>query len=176
MRTTTIRGAAAVALALLALAGCGSSTTYGGGSATGTSSSSAAMSKAALATAKTGVGTVVVDAQGRTVYVFDKDTPGSGSSACTGGCLAKWPPVVAASGTPTASGVTGQLGTITRTDGTKQVTLAGMPLYLYAGDSHAGDVTGQGVGGVWWAVAPDGSKISAAASSSSSAPATTGGY
>jgi predicted lipoprotein with Yx(FWY)xxD motif len=174
MRTTWIRKAA-VALALLALAGCGSSS-YGGGSATGTSSSSAAASKAALATAKTDVGTVVVDAQGRTVYVFDKDTAGSGSSACTGDCQAKWPPVKAASGKPTASGVTGQLGTITRTDGTKQVTLAGMPLYLFAGDSHAGDVTGQGVGGVWWAVAPDGSKISAAAASSSSAPAVTGGY
>ena len=174
MRTTSIRRAA-VALALLALAGCGSST-YGGGSANGTSSSSAASSsKAELTTAKTGLGTVVVDAQGRTVYVFDKDTAGSGASACSGDCLAKWPPVQAASDTPTVSGVTGKLGTITRDDGTKQVTLAGMPLYLFAGDSHAGDVTGQGVGGVWWAVSPDGAKITgSAAASSSAAPPMTG--
>jgi predicted lipoprotein with Yx(FWY)xxD motif len=165
----------AVALALLALAGCGSSS-YGGGSAAGTTSpSAAASSKADLKTADSSLGKVVVAADGRTVYVFDKDTPGSGKSVCSGDCLAKWPPVQATSGEPTVDGVTGQLGTITRDDGTKQVTLGGMPLYLYSGDSHAGDVTGQSVGGVWWAVAPDGTKITAAAASSS-APAYSGGY
>jgi predicted lipoprotein with Yx(FWY)xxD motif len=178
MRTTSIRRGA-VALALLALAGCGSST-YGGGTAAGTSSSSAASSAASaktdLKTADTGLGKVVVDADGRTVYVFDKDTPGSGTSACTAACLAKWPPVVATSGKPTVSGVTGQLGTITRDDGTKQVTLAGMPLYLFAGDSHAGDVTGQAVGGIWWAVSPSGTKITAAAASSSSSAGSGTGY
>jgi predicted lipoprotein with Yx(FWY)xxD motif len=61
-----------------------------------------------------------------------------------------------------ADGVTGKLGTITRDDGTKQVTLGGMPLYLYSGDSHAGDVTGQAVGGSWWAVSPDGTKVTGA--------------
>jgi predicted lipoprotein with Yx(FWY)xxD motif len=161
-------------MALLALAGCGSS--YGGGSAASTSSSSSASSSnAALKTAQTDLGKVVVDADGRTVYVFDKDTAGSGNSACTGACLAKWPPVQATSATPTGSGVTGQLGTIKRDDGTEQVTLAGMPLYLYTGDSHAGDVTGQAVGGVWWVVSPDGKKVTAAATSSSSpAPPMTG--
>lgn len=176
MRTTSIRRAA-VALALVALAGCGSST-YGGSSATGSSSSSASSSaaKADLTTAKTSLGAVVVDAQGRTVYVFDKDTAGSGTSACTGACLAKWPAVQAASGQPTGSGVTGKLGTIKRDDGTMQVTLAGMPLYSFAGDSHAGDVTGEGVGGLWWAVAPDGSKVTAAAASSSSTSPSGTGY
>jgi predicted lipoprotein with Yx(FWY)xxD motif len=160
-------------MALLALAGCGSS--YGGGSAAGTSSSSASSSNAELKTAQTDLGKVVVDADGRTVYVFDKDTAGSGTSACTGACLAKWPPVQATSDKPTGSGVTGRLGTIKRDDGTEQVTLAGMPLYLYAGDSHAGDVTGQAVGGVWWVVSPDGKKVTAAAASSSSpAPPMTG--
>jgi len=174
MRTTSIRRSA-VALALLALAGCGSST-YGGGSAAGTSSSSSAASaKADLKTADTGLGKVVVNADGRTVYVFDKDTAGSGTSACTGPCLAKWPPVVAMSAKPTASGVMGELGTIKRDDGSMQVTLAGLPLYLFAGDSHAGDVTGQAVGGTWWAVSPSGTKItSAAAKTSSSSPSGTG--
>lgn len=161
MRTTSIRKGA-VALGLLALAGCGS-TTYGGTSSAGTSSaagsSSSAASSAVLKASSTSLGKVVVDSGGRTVYVFDKDKPGAGSSACTAACLAKWPPVPASSSTPTGDGVSGKLGTITRDDGTKQVTLGGMPLYLYAGDSHAGDVTGQAVGGVWWAVGPDGTKI-----------------
>ena len=174
MRTTSIRRGA-VALALLALAGCGSS--YGGGSAASiSSSSSASASNAVLKTAQTDLGKVVVDADGRTVYVFDKDTAGSGTSACTGPCLAKWPPVQATSGSPTGSGVTGQLGTIKRDDGTEQVTLAGMPLYLYSGDSHAGDVTGQAVGGTWWVVSPDGKKIAGAAAPSSSAPPPMTGY
>jgi predicted lipoprotein with Yx(FWY)xxD motif len=175
VRTTSIRRGAA-ALALLALAGCGSST-YGGGSSAGTSSSSgAAASKAVLATAGSALGKVVVDADRRTVYVFDKDTAGSGTSACTGACLAKWPPVKATSGDLTADGVTGKVGTISREDGSKQITLGGMPLYLYSGDSHAGDVTGQAVGNVWWAVSPAGTKIAGAPASSSrsAAPPMTG--
>jgi predicted lipoprotein with Yx(FWY)xxD motif len=175
VRTTSIRRGAA-ALALLALAACGSST-YGGGSSSGTSSSSgAAASHAVLATANSDLGRIVVDADGRTVYVFDKDTAGSGSSACTGDCAAKWPPVAATSGDLPVDGVTGKVGTITRADGSKQVTLEGMPLYLYAGDSHAGDVTGQAVGNLWWAVSPAGTKITGAPASSSSsvAPPMTG--
>jgi predicted lipoprotein with Yx(FWY)xxD motif len=163
-----------VALALLALAGCGSSS-YGGGSAAGTSSSSAPSAKADLKTADTSLGKVVVDADGRTVYVFDKDTAGSGTSACTAACLSMWPPVVATSTKPTGSGVTGQLGTIKRSDGTEQVTLAGLPLYMYSGDAKAGDVKGQAVLGIWWAVSPSGTKVTTAAAKSSSA-AYSGGY
>jgi predicted lipoprotein with Yx(FWY)xxD motif len=164
-------------LALLALAGCGSSTGGGDTSSAGSSSSasSASTSNAVLSTAKSSLGTIVVDHSGRTVYVFDKDTAGSGKSVCSGDCLAKWPPVMADSDTPAVDGVKGEVGTITRDDGTKQVTLKGMPLYLYAADSKAGDVAGQAVLGIWWVVAPDGAKITAAAASSSSAaPAATG--
>ena len=161
MRTTSIRRGA-VGLALLALAGCGSSTHGGGSSAGSSSSAGTASSDAVLKAAGTDLGKVVVDSGGRTVYVFDKDTPGSGTSACTAACLTKWPPVPAPSGKLTADGVTGKIDTITRDDGTKQVTLGGMPLYLYSGDSQAGDVTGQAVGGIWWAVSPDGAKITGA--------------
>jgi predicted lipoprotein with Yx(FWY)xxD motif len=81
-------------------------------------------------------------------------------SACAGQCIAQWPAVVADSSTPKVDGVTGKVGTITGTDGKLQVTVNGLPLYTFAGDSSAGDVTGQGVGGIWWAVGADGNKIS----------------
>ena len=170
MRTTSIRTAAA-ALALLALAGCGSSADGDGSSSGGDSGGGVA--NAVVATADSDLGEIVVDADGRTVYVFDKDTADSGLSACTGDCLDKWPPVTADSDDPAVDGVTGEIGTITRDDGSRQVTLGGMPLYLYAGDSQAGDVTGQAVGGIWWVVAADGTKVSAAPTSE---PAAVPGY
>ena len=169
----TATWAAVVAAGVLALAGCGSSDDN---SASGSSSSSgdgSSASDAVLSTADSDLGTIVVDADGRTVYVFDKDTAGSGTSACSGDCLAKWPAVTADSDAPAVDGVSGDVGTITRDDGSTQVTLDGMPLYLYAGDSQAGDVTGQAVGGIWWVVAPDGRKIAEAATS---APAAIPGY
>jgi predicted lipoprotein with Yx(FWY)xxD motif len=151
-----------LALGMLTVAGCGDS--GGGNSAAGTSSpsSSAAVAKAVLATAHSDLGTIVVDGARMTVYVFDKDTPNSGKSACSGDCLAKWPAVTSDSDSPTVDGVTGTVGTITRDDGTKQVTLDGLPLYLWANDNAPGDVTGQGVGGVWWVVGADGAKITTA--------------
>src|SRR4051794_6582252 len=141
MRTTSIRAAAAV-LGLLVLAGCGSNSSGDDTASGGSSASSESSSAAVLKTADSDLGEIVVDADGRTVYVFDKDTAGSGKSACSGDCLAKWPAVTADSDAPAVDGVSGEIGTITRDDGTTQVTLGGMPLYLYAADSHAGDVTG----------------------------------
>lgn len=119
-----------------------------------------------LATAETPLGEIVVDGDGRTVYVFDNDTADSGKSACSGTCLAAWPPVATTSDSPAVDGVTGEVDTITRDDGSLQITLDGLPLYRYAPDEAAGDVTGQGVSGVWWVVGPDGAKIDTAADSS----------
>ncbi|WP_434620363.1 COG4315 family predicted lipoprotein [Arthrobacter sp. A5] len=120
-----------------------------------------------LKTASTSLGTVVVDGKGMTVYFFDKDTPNTGKSACSAGCLAAWPAVSAASAAPVVTGVQGKVGTITRSDGTLQVTINGLPVYTYAEDSAAGDVKGQGVGGIWWAVTPEGSKVAPAQTGSS---------
>ncbi|SEA96605.1 COG4315 family predicted lipoprotein [Leifsonia sp. 21MFCrub1.1] len=172
---TLAAGAAAV---LLALAAC--STTGGGGySAPGSGAStpsspsgSSGISAVALKTGSTTLGTVVVDGKGLTAYVFDKDTAGSGMSVCSGQCATQWPAIETGSAHPTVQGVTGTVGTITGVDGKKQVTLDGHPLYTYAGDSSAGDVTGQGFGGIWWVVGPDGAKIT----SSSSTPSSGGGY
>jgi predicted lipoprotein with Yx(FWY)xxD motif len=101
------------------------------------------------------VGMLVVAANGMTVYTFDKDVANSGTSACTGGCITKWPALtVPAGSTPTgASGVTGKLGTITRADdSTLQVTYNGKPLYFFTGDKAAGDSNGIYTG--WSAVKP----------------------
>ncbi|GEK23413.1 COG4315 family predicted lipoprotein [Cellulomonas xylanilytica] len=112
-----------------------------------------------LATAETSLGTVVVDGEGMTAYYFSKDVKDSGTSACAGDCLTAWPPITTESGTPTVEGVTGEVGTITGTDGSTQITIDGRPVYTFAQDAAPGDVNGQGVNDVWWAIAPDGSEI-----------------
>lgn len=128
---------------------------------------------AALATATAGnLGTIVVDGTGRTLYVYDVDTAKPSKSNCNGACATAWPPLMAGTGMPKVTGVNPSLvGTVTRSDGSKQVTLAGWPLYYYANDAKAGDTTGQAVGGTWWVVAPNGTKITTQASSGSN-----GGY
>jgi len=102
------------------------------------------------------LGTVLVaGSSGMTLYVFLSDVKDSGKSACSGGCIQKWPAlIVPAGGTPTGgAGVTGELGTITREDdGTLQVTYNGLPLYFYEDDTAPGDANGVYTG--WEAVKP----------------------
>lgn len=161
------------------LAGCGSTATptpaassaaaATSSSAGSSTSSTSAASAAAVKVASTSLGDVVVDAKGMTLYMFTKDTQGSGKSSCSGQCLVAWPPLFA-DGTPTADGVTGTLGTIDTADGKKQVTLDGWPLYYYAKDTKAGDTTGQDVGKVWFVLDKAGTPIKPPAG------ATTTGY
>lgn len=100
------------------------------------------------------LGTFLVDNNGMTLYIFKKDTPGV--SACSGSCVTLWPPLAAANGAaPQAgTGVSGTLGTITRADGIVQVTYNNQPLYYFSGDKAAGDTKGQGIGNVWYVIAP----------------------
>ena len=160
MRTTRWTTATTALAAGFLLTGCGGGGDGGGGFASSSPGGDGA--SAALATADSDLGEIVVDAEGRSVYVFDEDEPGSGESACTGGCLEQWPPVLADDEEPTAEGVDAELGTLERDDGALQLTLDGSPLYRFAGDGSPGDVTGQAVGDVWWVVAPDGEKITEA--------------
>jgi predicted lipoprotein with Yx(FWY)xxD motif len=164
----------AAAALMAALAGCGGSpgtTTTAAPSASATSPAVASAPPTAttaapavdLMTASSSAGRIVVDAKGMSLYFFTKDTKDSGTSACTGGCLAAWPPALTTAATPSAEGVTGTLGTITTPDGAKQLTLNGMPLYYYAKDKKAGDVTGQGVGDAWYLSDPAGGMIKTAA-------------
>ena len=103
------------------------------------------------------MGDVVTDERGWILYRFDNDKPKPPKSNCRGDCAKVWPPVVAddqeLEGLDAA-----KVGTVTRDDGTKQVTLGGWPLYYYIGDKQPGAWTGQNVGKVWFAVSPDGSK------------------
>jgi predicted lipoprotein with Yx(FWY)xxD motif len=157
--------AGVVGVAVLGLAGltaCGSDNSSAGSSSSSSSSAAASPSTGAaakLATASVaGLGNIVVDGNGRTVYVYDKDT--AGKSNCEGGCLAKWPAVAAGAGTPQLTGIDASLvSTITRSDGSKQLAINGLPLYLFASDSQAGEAKGQAVGGIWWVVGADGKKI-----------------
>ncbi|XVV01817.1 hypothetical protein ACQPW3_31150 [Actinosynnema sp. CA-248983] len=114
----------------------------------------------ALTTASVGkLGTVLTDKDGMTLYRFDKDTAKPPTSNCDGDCAAKWPPLLVESENFEVQGVDkGLVGTVTRKDGTRQVTVAGWPLYLFAEDKVCGEAKGHGVGGVWFAAKPDGSK------------------
>jgi predicted lipoprotein with Yx(FWY)xxD motif len=129
-------------------------------------------SDVALATADVGeFGEIVVNGDGRTLYLFTKDTADPPKSNCNGDCAAAWPPVEAGSGTPKVEGIDDSLvGTVTRDDGTEQLTINGWPLYLFAKDTKAGEAKGQAVGDVWWVVNADGKKVT------KKAAVTSGGY
>jgi predicted lipoprotein with Yx(FWY)xxD motif len=173
------------------LAACGSSGTSSGASGSSSSSAPAASSGSGAAattastsatgikTAKTSSGTVLTTAQGRTIYWFAIDTPAK--SNCTGSCATFWPPLTGKPSMAASASLTGKFGTIKRAGGTLQATYDGHPLYLYKGDTAAGQVHGNGLnasGGRWWATTPTGAKLTAAAKpkASSSSSGSGGGY
>jgi predicted lipoprotein with Yx(FWY)xxD motif len=167
----TVLGIAAIPLAAFAVAGCGGSSNSQ--SSTPSVPKLASGRAATIGVSGTSVGNVLVNSQGRTVYLFKKDT--STTSTCTGACASSWPPV-RATGKPTAAGgaKASMLGTTKRSDGKPQVTYHGHPLYLFSGDQKPGDVKGQGVnafGAVWWTVSSAGNQVTTKPSSGS-----TGGY
>ncbi|WP_433611594.1 COG4315 family predicted lipoprotein [Dactylosporangium sp. CA-139114] len=104
------------------------------------------------------MGKVVTDQDGFVLYRFDKDTAKPPKSNCVDKCAQVWPPAIT-DGNPDLSGVDPSVvGTVTRADGARQITLAGWPVYRYIGDPKPGAWKGQNVGGVWFVVAPDGKK------------------
>jgi predicted lipoprotein with Yx(FWY)xxD motif len=138
-------------LALLAvsavLAACGSGSSYGGGSKSDSSGSSDAKSAVVSSADKAKVGSVIVDAQGRTLYRFTAEA--QGVPVCTGDCVGTWPPALASS----ATGLPKHVATVKRPDGGQlQLTYDGHPLYRYAGDQSKADANGEGVGGQWYVV------------------------
>jgi predicted lipoprotein with Yx(FWY)xxD motif len=160
-----LASAAGLALAPLAIAACGG----GGATASTTPAKTTSRSPTGIVTGRTALGTILVDSQGRTLYLFTRDS--GTTSMCSGPCATAWPPLVA-TGAPTAtSGANAALlGTSKRADGTTQVTYNGHPLYRFVKDRNAGETNGQGVtafGGSWFAVTAAGNEAGQASSSNS---------
>jgi predicted lipoprotein with Yx(FWY)xxD motif len=154
--------AGVVAVMLVAAASSGGGNRNGGGlygAGPATTAGGAAMG-AAVDLRDTKLGQTLVDAQGRTLYLFEADS--AGKSNCHGACASAWPPYLSSGAPQAGTGVAGgQLGTIPGAGGA-QVTYHGHPLYHYAGDSQPGDATGQGLdqfGARWFVVAPSGDRI-----------------
>jgi len=117
---------------------------------------------ATVATADNALGTLLVDADGKTLYVFVPDN--AGDSTCYDACATAWPPLVTEGDPAAGEGITAtDLGTTARTDGATQVTFKGWPLYYFVADAAAGETKGQGLNDVWWVVGPDGTMIGAPA-------------
>jgi predicted lipoprotein with Yx(FWY)xxD motif len=115
------------------------------------------------------LGPFLTDVSGMTLYTYQRDQPDV--STCTGGCAVSWPPLMA-SGDPIAPpDLAGTLGTLIRPDGSVQLSLNHQPLYYYSRDAQPGDVTGQGVGGVWFVASPGMAPDAAAAAAPAAAPA-----
>jgi predicted lipoprotein with Yx(FWY)xxD motif len=147
----------AVGAFTLTVAACG-----GGGSGQSAGSMPQPSASGQPVSAQTsGLGTILVNSQGRTLYQFGNDT--KNKSACTGACTTNWPYAPAPDKLPTSlPGVTGTLSTTTRDDGHRQLTVAGHPLYTFVGDSAPGQTNGQGInlnGGVWTVVSPAGAPL-----------------
>jgi predicted lipoprotein with Yx(FWY)xxD motif len=156
---TFLASAAVIPLTALAVAACG-----GGGAASAAPAPPKTTSgaPATVGVAKTGLGNILVDSRGRTLYLFkaDKGT----KSACSGACAVAWPPLRAGGKLTVGSRAKRSLvGSTARSDGKPQVTYNGHPLYLYVDDQKPGDTHGQGVtafGAKWFALTPGGTQIS----------------
>jgi predicted lipoprotein with Yx(FWY)xxD motif len=157
---------ASVAAAGIALAACGSSGGSGGAYGAPSVASSSASSTAVSAPATVAVGTsklgkILVDGNGRTLYLFEADT--GNSSSCSGACATAWPPFTTSGAPRAGAGVAANLlGTTMRPDGQQEVTYHGHPLYYYVGDAGPGAVNGQGINGFgakWYVLGPTGEKI-----------------
>jgi predicted lipoprotein with Yx(FWY)xxD motif len=161
----------AAALLSIALAACSNSSTTNAAGGGSSSSSSGAGVTVQLAT-NDQFGSILTNSEGRSLYMFENDT--TSKSTCNEGCAPTWP-ALTVSGPPTAGdGVDmSLLSTSVRNDGATQVTYDGHPLYIYSGDTAAGDTNGEGIGGIWFLVSAKGEAVQGGASSSSSS---SGGY
>jgi predicted lipoprotein with Yx(FWY)xxD motif len=125
-----------------------------------------------------GLGPVLTDQAGRTLYLFTRDGRGSGKSTCDTACARTWPPLLVTGRSTVAEDIdTGLVGQITRADGSRQVTVGGWPVYTYAQDGAPGEATGHGAGNTWYAMEPNGCRVDPQRRPDTSlATVSTGGY
>jgi predicted lipoprotein with Yx(FWY)xxD motif len=162
-RSITFLASATAVFAASAVAGCGS----GGGNANGSSAppKTANGHAATVGVANEKLGKILVDSQGRTLYLFKRDS--GTKSTCTGACAVDWPPLRATSKPTVGGGANASVvATSARSDGKPQVTYNGHPLYLFSGDQSPNDTKGQGVnafGGLWYALSSSGNEVTTSA-------------
>jgi predicted lipoprotein with Yx(FWY)xxD motif len=171
-RIISLNSLALAVLAALTVAACGGSSSAPPARALPKSSSGHAVT---VGVANTTLGTILVDSQGRTLYLFKRD---SGTrSSCFGECASNWPPL-RAHGKPTVAGgaKASLVATTSRSDGPREVTYNRHPVYLFVGDKQPGDTNGQGLtafGGAWLVVSPSGNAVT---NQSSGSGGDNGGY
>jgi len=158
-----IAAAASLIIAIVVVGCAGSNSSYSSGPNGSTVPASGSKGTAVVGVGQTSLGPALVDGNGRTLYLFEKDT--NTGSTCDGECATFWPPLVT-TGKPLAGdgALASKLGTIERTDGKTEVSYNGHPLYYYVGDTKAGDTTGQGLdlfGAEWNVLSAAGTKIEA---------------
>lgn len=174
---TLLAAVLAVPLAALSVAACGGSGNSDATAAAGPPKTPDGTA-ATIGVASTSLGNVLVDSQGRTIYLFQKDS--GTKSACSGACAVAWPPVRTSAKPTVGSGLTAsKVGTTPRSDGKPQVTYNGHPLYLFQNDQAAGDANGQGVnafGAAWYVMSPAGDAITTSGSSSNAGGGSSSGY
>ena len=157
---------AALPLVALAVAGCG-----GGGTGSVSPPTTKDGRAATIGAVNEGLGKILVNSQGRTLYLFQKDS--GTTSECTGACAVNWPPL-RANGSPTIGGGVNAslLASTMRSDGSRQITYNNHPLYTFVKDTKAGDANGESLtafGGTWYAISPAGNQVVGQ-------PASSGGY
>lgn len=135
----------------------GAADPYGGPSETTEATDDAAAGGAAVEVGDSDLGEILTSG-GMTLYIFTPDD--GGASTCYDDCAATWPPLIAEGDVTVGEDLdSAMFATVARDDGSEQVTVDGWPLYFFANDGAPGDVNGQGLGGNWWVVGPDGAAI-----------------
>jgi predicted lipoprotein with Yx(FWY)xxD motif len=169
---TLLAGAAALPLIALAVAGCGANSSAKPTATSGPPKTASGQTATVGAENEGNLGKVLVDAQGRTLYLFQKDS--GPQSACFQGCASIWPPLRVSGKPMTGAGLDASLfGTTPRSDGGAQVTYNGHPLYLFSGDRKPGDTNGEGLtdfGSSWFALSAAGNQVAG------HTPTSSGGY
>jgi predicted lipoprotein with Yx(FWY)xxD motif len=179
-RRQRTRVGASVSVALVAIFAAACTAPSGGGPTSGPTPTAAPAASDPMAEAVTIEATQssafgqILTVDGRTVYLFTPDPDDGSETTCLNDCAGNWPAVLVPEGVePSAgAGVSGALTVIDRPDGGRQVVYANHPLYFFANDAAAGDVNGQGVGGVWYVVSPAGEAVKDAAQATAAPQAT----